>query len=311
MNTIMNKKRIIIISIAVLFLSIGILLSVIFVEKNNPHPNIVRPGNDIKLENITFSKQIKQPVDTTKKVYKNIVDLQSSLDLASQCLNYDLLKEDYKKLPGNETIRKYVIPTGEVYVEEDTGYWSYTSTAYDSLIQSEEKAIVSDNTLLKKTRDFIETYNICKNDTYNLNVTETTTGGWNSDEQILAKDVYVFPNINDTPVYGVYRFVLSYDMDGEIIAIKSFFNPAAVYQNVPLKKSAELESMIKTGECSINAESSMEKVDIKSIDIAYYADSSPNEKGEFYIYPVYVLNADGVTIDGQSKSFDIFVDAIA
>ena len=54
MNTIMNKKRIIIISIAVLFLSIGILLSVIFVEKNNPHPNIVRPGNDIKLENITF-----------------------------------------------------------------------------------------------------------------------------------------------------------------------------------------------------------------------------------------------------------------
>ena len=68
MNTIMNKKRIIIISIAVLFLSIGILLSVIFVEKNNPHPNIVRPGNDIKLENITFSKQIKQPVDTTKKV---------------------------------------------------------------------------------------------------------------------------------------------------------------------------------------------------------------------------------------------------
>ena len=43
MNTIMNKKRIIIISIAVLFLSIGILLSVIFVEKNNPHPNIVRP----------------------------------------------------------------------------------------------------------------------------------------------------------------------------------------------------------------------------------------------------------------------------
>ncbi len=67
MNTIMNKKRIIIISIAVLFLSIGILLSVIFVEKNNPHPNIVRPGNDIKLENITFSKQIKQPVDTTKK----------------------------------------------------------------------------------------------------------------------------------------------------------------------------------------------------------------------------------------------------
>lgn len=182
MNTIMNKKRIIIISIAVLFLSIGILLSVIFVEKNNPHPNIVRPGNDIKLENITFSKQIKQPVDTTKKVYKNIVDLQSSLDLASQCLNYDLLKEDYKKLPGNETIRKYVIPTGEVYVEEDTGYWSYTSTAYDSLIQSEEKAIVSDNTLLKKTRDFIETYNICQNDTYNLNVTETTTGGWNSDE---------------------------------------------------------------------------------------------------------------------------------
>ena len=52
MNTIMNKKRIIIISIAVLFLSIGILLSVIFVEKNNPHPNIVRPGNDIKLENM-------------------------------------------------------------------------------------------------------------------------------------------------------------------------------------------------------------------------------------------------------------------
>lgn len=50
------------------------------------------------------------------------------------------------------------------------------STAYDSLIQSEEKAIVSDNTLLK-TRDFIETYNICQNDTYNLNVTETTTGG--------------------------------------------------------------------------------------------------------------------------------------
>ena len=58
------------------------------------------------------------------------------------------------------------------YVEEDTGYWSYTSTAYDSLIQSEEKAIVSDNTLFKKTRDFIETYNICQNDTYNFKVTE-------------------------------------------------------------------------------------------------------------------------------------------
>ena len=143
-------------------------------------------------------------------------------------------------------------------MEEDTGYWSYTSTAYDSLIQSEEKAIVSDNTLLKKTRDFIETYNICQNDTYNLNVTETTTGGWNSDEQILAKDVYVFPNINDTPVYGVYRFVLSYDMDGEIIAIKSFFNLCCL-SKCAFKKSAELESMIKTGECSINAESSMEK----------------------------------------------------
>ena len=56
---------------------------------------------------------------------------------------------------------------------------------------------------------------------------------------------------------------------------------------------------------------SMKSADIRSVKLAYYADSTPNHKGKLYIYPVYVLTAEGTGISNDTEEFDIIVDAVA
>lgn len=312
MEFIKNKKirTIAGLSVCVLIICLTVILLISLIEEKNLHPNITKPGTDISLKNISLSEDLKQNFQEKDFVYKNAVNLSTSLDIVSNCLQYDLKNSTYEELPGDVNIRKYILPQGICYVEEDTGYWNYSVSSNNMLNGVAESEFVSDKEITEKTKDFIAAHNLFGKNTYDISVTEMTTGGWNSEEKVVRKEATVFPDINGVKVYGVYRMVLSYDSDGNIVEISNCYNPSSKLEKVELKSFGKIKTMLDTEDYSASASSSMESVQITSARLAYYADSSPNEDGNFYIYPIYIFEAEGVNMEGKLESFDIFVDAV-
>lgn len=275
------------------------------------HPDIAKPGNDVTLEKFNLAPESLENISDTATVYSNDIDIERSIRNASSCIGLDIESLDYTEMPGDINTRKYKLTDGVMYLTETTGYWNYKSDTSSSADGVAAGKFISDDEIKAKTAEFIKSNELLDGESYNISIGSSTTGGWNSPEMIISKDAYVFPNINDTEVYGVYRIIISYDSEGNITEIFSCCNPVSKVVDVKLKPADAVKTALETGNYSAGAAFSMKSVDIRSVRMAYYADSSPNDKGNLYIYPVYVLTAEGTSTSNDTEEFDIIVDAVA
>jgi len=269
------------------------------------HPDISMQGSDIDIE-ISLPSGIEFPEILSANVYQHTFSIDSTIAEASNALGYDLSLMEYEV--RNDNTRIYSVPDGYCHVEEDTGYWTYNSTKNTVAVSLSE--FISDDEVVKKAKDFLSINSLWSSDAYSISIGTSTSGGWTNAETITAKSAYIYPSINGISVYGVYRIILTFDANGNIFQIYKTANPVKEHAKVSLKSQEDVISSLAKKDFSASISTTLKDISIESISLAYYADSAPNENGEFLVYPVYVLLGSGTTPSGGNEEFDIIVDAV-
>lgn len=271
------------------------------------HPNIAMPRNDVELE-LSLPETLALPSATSGVVYRSVVDLDASLTRAASLLGVDMaeLKE---MSPSADAfgMKAYSCLDGQLDVEIETGYITYISEDEPKAVDSME--FPSDTQVETWARSAIKTGILDCADDVTIKVTETT--GWDGERSgVQTKDVYIYPNVDGHAVFGVYRIVLAYDYSGKIVRLVMCYNPLVAETEVMLKTPKELQGALSKQAYSASASTNLENCEITSAALAYYMDSGPNEQGDFYMYPVYVLMGQGIDAADDIQTFDVIVDAV-
>ena len=260
-----------------------------------PHPVIAMPGEEItanvSLDNVELDTSAK-----TVPVYRMIIPTKAELEgqLAS-IVSLEDAEETW--LVGDE--KYYSFDDGRmVTVNSAIGFWSYTR----ELDFSPPEDLPDDAAAKELARTFIlENKLLDEVDPDNLTVQYTTTGDkLQGTEQILEKTVTCFPDLDGTPVYGLYRVSVDIGDGGEIVGVRKQANPAEYVTDVTVKTEEEIRKAVANQDYSLNPGENPANAEFAAARGygAYYCDAN-----SAYLLPVYVI------VGGEGDSaFDLIMD---
>ena len=128
----------------------------------------------------------------------------------------------------------YKLNNGHVLFDEESGYWFYAKSSNTTKQSTDKLNVPSDDEAIKIAEKFISTNKLFDGEIGNPVVSNVTTGGWGTPEQITAKTVYFYPSIEKYSVYGIYRIAITIGASGEISAIYKQANSVEKVSNVKL-----------------------------------------------------------------------------
>ena len=264
-------------------------------QSDIPHPVIAMPGEEITAE-VSLEKA---ELDTSSKmapVYRMLVPTRAELD--AQIASVAKLEDASETwVTGDERYYSFA-DGGTVTVNRAIGFWSYTR----ELDFSPSEDLPDDAAAKELARAFILENKLLDDvDPDDLTVQYTTTGDkLQGTEQVIQKTVTCLPDLDGTPVYGLYRISVDIGAGGEIVGVRKQANPAAYVADVPVKTEAEIRDAVANQDYSLNPgenPSSAEFVAAKGYR-AFYCDANSE-----YLLPVYVI------VGGEgSGEFDLMMD---
>ncbi len=301
-----------------ILLSIAIMTGCFGLEPypSDYHPKMLTSNGTVSI--VGTLEESQMPGKKKAVIYKNFVDLEVSEQVASECLDIDVSEFEYQEIMFDENTgsRTYSLPDGNLHMETDTGYWSYYNYQEPDDRDFEERGFspqefISDDEVRRLTKEFIVSKDIFGGDDYYMSIGEHLAGGgWNENRRIVEKTAYVYPNIDGLPVYGIYRVMIDFDHKGNIGDIVCLYNSPQEFKKVWLKTCADINNDLADKNYTVDTECELSDCRITDVRLAYHAESYPNDKGEFYIYPVYNLDGVGINDEGETEEFEITIDAI-
>ncbi len=281
--------------LSILTLAIVLLCTACGQQSAIPHPVIAMPGEEItaavSLENAELDTSAK-----TAPVYRMLVPTKAELE--AQIASVARLEDAAETwVTGDE--KYYSFADGRtVTVNSAVGFWSYDR----ELDFSPPENLPDDAAAKELARAFIlENQLLDEVDPDDLTVQYTTTGDkLQGTEQVLWKTVTCLPDLDGTPVYGLYRVSVDIGDGGEIVGVRKQANPAEYVADVPVKTEAEIREAVANQDYSLNPgenPNNAEFVATKGYG-AYYCDAN-----SAYLLPVYVI------VGGEgSGAFDLMMD---
>lgn len=259
------------------------------------HPVIAMPGEEITAA-VSLEKAELDTSAKTAPVYRMLVPNKAELE--AQIASVAKLEDASETwVTGDE--KYYSFGDGRtVTVNRTIGFWSYTRE-FDF---SPPEDLPDDASAKELARSFIlENQLLDEVDPDDLTVQYTTTGDkLHGTEQVIQKTVTCFPDLDGTPVYGLYRVSVDIGDGGEIVGVRKQANPAEYVTDVPVKTEAEIREAVANQDYSLNPgenPASAEFVAAKGYR-AYYCDAH-----SAYLLPVYVI------VGGEgSGAFDLMMD---
>ena len=281
--------------LSALTLALLLLFTACGEQSDIPHPVIAMPGEEITA-NVSLDGAELDTTAKTEAVYRMLIP--SKAELEAQIASVARLEDASETwLTGDD--RYYSFDDGRmVTVNSDIGFWSYTrgfdfSQPIDLPDDAEAKALAEAFILENKLLDTV--------DPDNLTVQYTTTGDkLQGTEQILEKTVTYFPDLDGTPVYGLYRISVTIGDRGEIIGVQKQANPAEYAAEVTVKSEEEIRAAVSNQDYSLNPGENPKNAEFAASRgyAAYYCDAS-----SAYLLPVYVI------VGGEGdRAFDLMMD---
>ena len=260
-----------------------------------PHPVIAMPGEEITA-NVSLDGAELDTTAKTEAVYRMLIP--SKAELEAQIASVARLEDASETwLTGDD--RYYSFDDGRIVtVNSDIGFWSYTR----ELDFSQPDDLPDDATAKKLAEAFIlENKLLDEVEPDSLIVQDTTTGDkLHGTEQVLQKTVTYLPDLDDMPVYGMYRISVTIGDRGEIVGVRKQANPAEYVADIPVKTEEEIRTAVSNQDYSLNpGENPISGTFAASRGYgAYYCDAN-----SAYLLPVYVI------VGGEGDSaFDLIMD---
>lgn len=230
-------------------------------------------------------------------------EIANALDFLPSIASVDA-QDQYEEINGYKLKQ---ISNGSITVEPSTGCWQYDT----DLDIDREVHIPDDDTLVQKAKEYIAEKNLYTGEIAHISVGTTTTGDATiGTERIIRKNVYCYPDIDNKCVYGLYRIMISFGDNGEIVGVNKQINDIAEVKQVSLKDSKQILGDIEAKAYSNDSSVALEEATIDECTLAYYADNQVHN-GKIYIQPVYVLLGSGINPEtGNKEDFSLIFDAV-
>ncbi len=188
-----------------------------------------------------------------------------------------------------------------IEIDDSNGFWTYTNKAIQENVYQPVPSRISKDQCKSLAIDIAKIHEVNLDIYSDIVVAPVeyskapSEDGTASDPVEIAYDVYFYPVISGKSVYGVSRFVVSFDGDGNVAGIIKQYKDIVPYKEETLINLDEAVKKLKTGEASINVETIYEQAKITDYDIVYYADVSSIDE-QPYLQPIYCLEG---TVSGS------------
>ncbi|GAV24550.1 hypothetical protein ciss_04830 [Carboxydothermus islandicus] len=181
-------------------------------------------------------------------------------------------------------------------IEKKTGFFSFVSENKPLLnpkhIPPTEKAV-------SLARNFLTQNNLLPERFKQVKVTEEKA------ENVIARNVWFYPVVDNLPVYGVSRIGVRIGENGEIMAVDKYYRDFTFYRKQKIKPFRNALEQLRKGQIIGDLPASLKKIYIEKVSLGYYED----ERQKFLI-PVYVVVGEAQDARGQLSKFEVFLPLI-
>ena len=190
--------------------------------------------------------------------------------------------------------------------ETDTGMWSFRDNSYDKRLTH---TLPSEEESAEIARTFL-TENGLYDERFTMGSVVVSYSGDPADDTYApyCNSVYFYPVLNDKPILGVSRIVVSIGENGQIIEVLKYYKDFVSYGEIELESPISFTEGIQTNQYSTSINSDAVSSTITEVELAYWEDAGSCEDQPF-LQPVWVFTGSSVQSDGSEDTFDIIVQA--
>ncbi len=288
-----NRKLSVIVIICILAVALAAVHFARAASDEIPKLDLSKSVNQSSSAGLLHLDALELPAEDASAVYKmkagdekqNKADILKALSL-----------EDRSKF-GSIPYPDSAYPSGSLGYDKYSGRWIYqTDIAYytgENVPTKEQAVQIAD--------EFVRSLNLYPADKLGEPTVHPMTGNIGQNPQaILRWDVYYFPQVDNKPIYGVYRICVSVGSDGKIVSVEKLANDFEKIADVPLAGIEEVRKRVEKGDFMyMNSGILQQDTDLTKAEIGYYTDVESE-----YILPIYILtsadDAVSIMVDAQS-----------
>lgn len=193
----------------------------------------------------------------------------------------------------------------QLSVSKNNGFFTYVNKDTYENLDIVRDNIPSDDKCMQIAKGFLTDRDLLPKRFEIIKVSHTTSGSpLTNDEKLLSSDVYFYPTLNEKPVYGVSRIIVTVGNNGEIEAVSKYYKDVEYMENAKLKSPDKALSELKAGKSSNSLPEQVKDVKIKKVAIGYWEDVDAE-----LIQPVYAISGNAEQY-GKTITWDAFLPAI-
>ena len=208
-----------------------------------------------------------------------------------------------------------------IEVDTNTGYWFFQSRKeYTSLYNSTTPAKISSEQAINIAKKVAEEYNVdlqLFSDIQVGNIEYTPAQSIESSEEssiIIGYDIYFYPIIDGKNVWGVSRFNVTIDGNGNFVSVSKRFPELSFYSvENTISPDVALNQVIENkGHLTTDTPSEADSAIIDEYKIVYYIDVESLDS-DYFCQPVYAFKGHYLSESGQQlndSSFTALTPAI-
>lgn len=166
----------------------------------------------------------------------------------------------------------------------------------------------SDEEVVTIAKNYLQNLGLLREDFVSVGLGEITTGP-DTNSKVIAKKVFFYRQLDNQPVLGVSRIVVTVGHNGEIASVDKLFKEVSEVYKYPLRPIDEAMVDVRNNKGKTDLDEQSRIAKINKVEVMYWEDAGSVED-QPYIQPVYRFEGDVVKDDGTVDKFHVVVSAI-
>lgn len=268
---------------------------------NLPQPGQEKPSTDVVFE---YNNEIVPNI--SKLMVYRFADA-SLTQLETQLSSVFSVHNTFKEL---DALRLYRDEKRVIGINTSNGSWSYTNYEFDDTMYRDCHSGLTDDECIKIAENLAADHDLDLSIFKNIIVTPIQQKIATENSKTIGHTVFFYPVIDGYNVYGVSRFYVTINGDGNVSSIICVKKDIAPFMEESIIGIDDALNILKSSDTpTIVGDEDVTNVRIFECNYGYYADTKPISE-QPYLQPVMVLKGIGRDLEGNESDYMAIIPAI-